>query len=435
MKKFFFFAAAAIVAAACAKEAPQTSGQTQVEVAAPAEDGAPMAIAFGTNLKATVATKAQGSVDTWNANQKLYVYGFEVLPNKDAEGNNIGGSYLDYTADPYIDNVSAMSPAQALDDEDKAVITLSGALDVKNPKDGSYYYYEGNKTYDFFGYYIDDLPSAPVPTKNGIYVPVTLTGGEDIMVAKADKTEDYENAVDKDLFKGDKNSWNVNYAYSAYAARRGIQPTLKFEHQLVQFTFNIESGSDDAVAQGLKVEGLSLTALYQANLYVAGATLGFQDINAEKKALKLFGFEPYAVPNSETETQNEEGEIVKEKTKPVKIGDCIMAIPNTTIPAEGDKFEGTLYLSQKGVTVTETDENNNLLPGMPVNFTLKFSEVKDVPVNEEGLPVISAFEAGYSFDVTIKVYSLEEIEISAELTEWVNGGNVNIDTDEAPEIF
>ena len=75
------------------------------------------------------------------------------------------------------------------------------------------------------------------------------------------------------------------------------------------------------------------------------------------------------------------------------------------------------------------------MEAVPVDFTLKFSEVKDVPVNEEGLSEISAFEAGYSFNVTIKVYSLEKIEISAELTEWVNGGNVNIDTDVVPEIF
>jgi hypothetical protein len=72
---------------------------------------------------------------------------------------------------------------------------------------------------------------------------------------------------------------------------------------------------------------------------------------------------------------------------------------------------------------------------VPVGFTLKFSDVKDVPVNSKNIPVISAFEAGYSFEVTIKVYSLETIDVSAELTEWVNGGNLGIDTDEPPTIF
>lgn len=103
-----------------------------------------------------------------------------------------------------------------------------------------------------------------------------------------------------------------------------------------------------------------------------------------------------------------------------------MVIPNTVNgPVWGDDtFNGKLYLTQEAMT-----------EAVPVDFTLKFSDVKDVPVNAANLPVISAFEAGYSFDVTIKVYSLEKIEISAELAEWVNGGNVNIDTDEAPEIF
>lgn len=387
MKKFFFFAAAAIVAAACAKEAPQTSGQ--VDVVAPSVDGVE-AIAFGTNLKATVATKAQGSVDSWDATQDLYVYGFERKKNEETQL-----VYLDYAA-PKINNVKTSSPAKV--DEP----TLTGALDVKD-ENGQPYYYEGNKTYDFFGYYVDDLAAAPQVVETGIFVPVVLTGGEDVMVAKADPEADT---------KGTEIENNPRYAYSAYAARRGVHPTLKFEHQLVQFKFNIESGSAKAEEENLKVTALTFDALNTGDLYVAGETLGFQNVSATKATLNLFEFEGYNVPNAGAEA--------------AKIGDCIMVIPNTVngaLAAE-DTFSGKVYLTQEAMT-----------EAVPVDFTLKFSEVKDVPVNEEGLPVISAFEAGYSFDVTIKVYSLEKIEISAELTEWVNGGNVNIDTDEAPEIF
>ena len=161
MKKIFFFAAAAIVAAACAKEGPQAA---QVEVTAPAENGAEMAINFGTNLKATVATKAQGSVDSWDATQNLYIYGFERKKAAD------GSIYLDY-ADAKINNVLATSPAKVEEP------TLTGALEVKDAN-GQPYYYEGNKTYDFFGYYVDDLTVTPQVAQDGILVPVVLTGAD-----------------------------------------------------------------------------------------------------------------------------------------------------------------------------------------------------------------------------------------------------------------
>ena len=56
-------------------------------------------------------------------------------------------------------------------------------------------------------------------------------------------------------------------AYSAYAARRGVQPNLVFEHQLARFTFEIIPGS--ASADNIQVEALSLQSL----LYDAGIGL------------------------------------------------------------------------------------------------------------------------------------------------------------------
>ena len=73
MKKIFFFAAAVVAMAACQKEAKLTSN----EFSAPAEDGAPVAVLFSSNVKAAVETKAQGGVDAWDATQNLHIYGFQ----------------------------------------------------------------------------------------------------------------------------------------------------------------------------------------------------------------------------------------------------------------------------------------------------------------------------------------------------------------------
>ena len=380
MKKIFFFAAAVVAMAACQK-GPQPLSD---EFKTPVEEGAPQAVLFSSNVNSVVESKAQGSVDAWDGTQNLYVYGYQRI-----------GQAIDYsTAEPFMPNVVATSPTSGTE----------GKLELLNEA-GNPFYYAGNNTYDFYGYYVDGLNYdaegtlvEPTKTPEGLYLPVTITGGEDIMLAKANPEVDGAELV------------NSRFAYSAWAARRNVHPTLKFEHQLVQFKFEIASGSDDAEAQELKVTGLTLDALTEGKLYVAGSTLGFKDVDLTKKsAVSLYGFEEYTVPNMEEGVDSAE-----------KIGDCIMVIPNTVNGplAAADVFTGKVQLTQKGAP-----------EGAFVDFSLNFDE--DVKGAPEGL---TAFAAGYSFTVKITVYSLKEVEVTAVLTPWENGGNVIIDTDKQPEI-
>lgn len=373
MKKILLLAAA-VAAVACAKEAPQTSVENQVVVTTPAEENeTSMPVAFGTNLTASVTVKSQGGVDAWDATQTLYVYGFQRQ-----------AVAIDYaTVTPFIDKVSAVSPKTGVE----------GDLDLINPANKLPFYYQDNNTYDFFGYYIDDLTPATVKETDGIYVPVTITGGEDIMVAKANPAVDGASLSD------------YRYAYSAYAARRGVKPTLNFQHQLVQFTFNIESGSETAADHSLKVSKLELNALAKGDLYVAGNFLGFKNVTTELTTLSLFGFNGYDVPNK------------VDGAAAQRIGDCIMVIPNTNAPVNGDTFKGTLYLTQK-----DAEE-------MPVDFTLDFKDVEGAPAE------LTSFAAGYSFDITLKVYNMQKIDVSAKLADWKSGGKISIDTDKLPEVL
>ena len=47
----------------------------------------------------------------------------------------------------------------------------------------------------------------------------------------------------------------------------------------------------------------------------------------------------------------------------------------------------------------------------------------------EGAPT-DAFTAGYSYNVVIKIYGLEEVEITVTLDEWKDGGETIIDPDD-----
>lgn len=380
MKKFFFFAAAVVSMAACQKEAQLSSNG----FTAPVEEGAPEAVQFCSNVKASVATKAQGGVDAWNGAQNLYIYGYQRVA---------GG--VDYTtATPFINNVPAASPVQ---DNKLAVLV-----------DGKPFYYVGNNTYDFYGYYVDDLNVTPQTTTTGVYVPVELTGGEDVMVAQADPAVDGASLTD------------YRYAYSAYAARRGVQPTLVFKHQLVRFRFQVVSGTSFETTgdaeKNLNVTGVSVNARNKANLYVAGR-VGLEDIQEERANLALKSLVDGALVDLVSYEVPDKDAVVAEGAN--VLGESLMVIPNAAVQApEVDTYQATLTMTQFGQT--------HELP-----LTLSINDV----VWNQGVEPQTQFTAGYSYLITVKVYGLEEVVISAELEPWTAAGGIEIDTDEAPEIF
>ena len=386
MKRIFTFCAAVAMLAACAKEAPKTSVANGLST--PVESNEPVAVQFKSNVVATVAAKAQGSFDNWNGNQTLYIYGFQ------RQGK------MDYTATPLMNNETPdVNPMPA--PQNVLTITKTGERGDLIP-----YYYQGNNTYDFFGYYIDDLVPVPEAKADGVYVPVVLTGGEDIMLAAADPKVD----------AGTKLS-DYRYAYSAYAARRDVHPTLNFKHQLVQFNFKIESGYKKYNANGeelpeLKVTGLTIKARNTADLCVAGKKTGFDNIKStladlELRSLvdgKLVEMVEYIVPDREA--------VVSEESK--VIGHSLMVIPNEA--SADDTYDIVLTMVYDGETVTQEAK-------------IKFSEVKDAVADQ------TQFTAGYAYEVAIKVYGLEPIEITATMDEWKAGGRVFIDTDVPPTIW
>ena len=388
MKKIFSVCAAVAMMAACAKEAPQASVPS---VLAPAENAEQMEVKFHSNVTASVQSKAQGGVDAWNGFQKLYIYGFQR--QSDA---------VDYTAvEPFINNVLAASPAE--DAADNGIVVNNG----EEP-----FYYVGNYTYDFYGYYVDDIVAVPQADADGVYLNLELTGGEDVMLAKAVPATDVQKAKDNGVFKGDA-TWKDGYAYSAYAARRGVQPSLTFKHQLVRFTFQITSGSVFEDGNPLYIKEIKMSARNSAKLYVAGNRTGWADISNELAELTLRSLDggqlvdmaPFEVPSADVNAEA------------TAIGESLMVLPNEA-PVDGadDVYALSLVMEQAGTDIT-----------YPVD--VKFSKVANAVDGQ------TQFTAGYSYRVTIKVYGLEKVEVSAELEPWVSGGDITVDTDDAPEIL
>ena len=392
MKKLYVYVALAAmgVMAACSKNDnvdPQGNGGNTV-----IDDNSPVAVELGVrglDADVSVVSKAQGSINTaWNGKQKLYVY---AIDRSDATFANT----------PLIDNVSAMSPASG----------NTGTLNLVDG-DGEYFYFQGSTVYDFYGYYVDDaVEGTPTPSRDGgtITLPITITGAQDIMLAKADPAVDIEASNDPN--KGQVTS---ETAYSAFAARRGVQPTLEFQHQLARFTFNIVPGSasgDLVTVTAIELQSNTTGTLQIAPAVEVGqptilnqATLAYLSLANEAEGTQGANNLPYNVP-----------EYTGADQEALKVGESLMVMPGQT------SYNLRVSMTQDGNVDTD----------LPVNALETVIAATNVDTNNDGtVDGVATFEAGKTYEITIKVYGMERIEVSATLKAWEDGGSVVIDPDQ-----
>ncbi len=390
MKKLYVYVALAAmgVMAACSKNDnvnPQGNGGNTV-----IDDNSPVAVELGVSgvnldVNVTPKSKAAGALDTWNS-QALYIYAFDRTED-------------DFKTAAFIDNVQGTAPAASTPDPQPG--DTLGVITLTNPAyPGEPFYYSGSTVYDFYGYYIDDaaVESAvsagavvPTETATSIYVPFRINGTQDLMVAKADPAVDVEGATE---------TVESTRAYSAYAARRGVQPTLRFRHLLSRFNFEIKPGA--ASADNVTVDSIALVSKVEGELVVVSANaedLGLNNI--VEGTLDTLCLPGIAAEGVKTETFNT-GE-TKENQTAKAVGTNLLVIPGET------SYELLVWLSN----------DNGDSPIAP--------QVAQVTLQES-----ATFDAGKVYTVTIMIYGLESVEVSASLTGWQDGGTVTIDPDQIP---
>ena len=276
--------------------------------------------------------------------------------------------------------------------------------------DHSVKYYPTQSAFDFWGYRLDDaIQGEPAVSEDGQKQEVTfeLDGSQDIMVGKATPTED-------DLTKCADSA----KIYSAYAARRGVQPDIKFKHLLSRLVFSVTGGNQDACndTYGVKVTGITVKSKYTGKLIVAYTPdaevtnelvptedvkdlvlmqRATDDTNGNNKLIAL-------------EAKNPEWDTEADKAKKTNIGEAILAVP-------ADQYELTIKLKQ--LVKTQTD------PAAEAEKTFSYNDVIKLADDK-------VFEAGYSYNVNITVYGLSEIKINTTLTPWVDGGNIDMNPED-----
>lgn len=422
MKKMFFFAlAAAGMLTACSNE-DTLGGNGEQNVS---EQQIRLGVA-----SSKVQTRGTGTVggmtdaeNVW-AGQTLWVYMLQK-----------GSMDLAYYKAPAVGGV-ATPDVEVFNNKkftapDAANNTKSG---LATTADGTIAYYPVSGNYDFWGYRVDDAAGATPVVKivddNGDevtadhmdqatkrVVDIEIDGSQDIMAGKAEPSADEVAKLG-------------NYAdnfYSAYAARKGVQPNITFNHLLTRFTFEVRAGSKATAGlpaggntDAVKVTGVSVNSKTTGTLTVAytGATKEAAELltftgDASALTLKqrdaaladnnapLVALEPVSL--TWTDDAATIGDVIK-------VGEALLVAPGET------EYPLTISLSQD---VLEQLTGAKVTRPLEQKATIKMDGTKK-------------FEPGKSYKVTITVYGLQEIEVTATLVPWADGGSIDIDDDRNP---
>ena len=390
-------------------------------------------IKIGMGVQANVATRGTGTVgavgekeNTW-ANQTVNVY---MLNKGTLELAKFG-------EDPIYDNTVLTTPAD----------NASGiASELDEHGVAQYKYYPTTKTaFDFWGYRLDDAndttatdqdgSATAAAIKNNKFVPYTsgdslligfkIDGTQDIMAGKAVPTED-------EIIKcGGKDN-----IYSAFAARRDVQPNIKFEHLLSRLNFQVLDGKKTETTdldKAVKVTGITVKSKATGKLVIAyqGEATTFANVSDQLIVDKDADSEKDAALLKELKVMKRaDGAALTDKLvdlTPVtpkwnngmamatQVGEALLAIP-------ADKYEITINLEQEVQVKGDKDRPT------PDDFqTKEYTYNADLTntVNPE-----NGFEPGYSYNVTITVYGLSEIVITTTLTPWKDGGNIEMNPED-----
>lgn len=453
MKKQFFYAAMALaVMSSCSKDNDPGNGN-------PEENNDKAVIALGVDVPtATVSTRGTGSVgdvagdnNTWNS-QKLYIYMVDKTTGLEAEEGAAGAKTK------ILDNETLEFRAPKADAKDKGTIRIyNNYAEATDNGVIQYKYYPTNGQYTFYGYHIDDAKNAaPSITETEKKVTgVTIDGTQDLLAATTIAMTETDASTEGSFYKeiatslGAEWSTLMDYQFGARTARKGIVPVLKFQHQLARLKFFVRAGSssaagqeykdgqwkdrksNDAAAKTLGMQVTKITLKDMANVIdmdltvpsstrngtdVADFIVCSKDATDNNKLNPAKGLitpvvpkYPYGDANIPTENDPD--------AKGTQVGEPIMFFPNGNIQ---------LSIDLKQYVLDTKDEATN-------TDTYKEVEKADNKLTIEEAKITAdtkQFKPGASYNVYITIYGFEKIEVTAVLTAWENGGDIETDIED-----
>ena len=379
---------------------------------------------------AKVQTRGTGTVggmtdaeNVW-AGQTLWVYMLQK-----------GSMDLAYYKSPVVGTTAAAETEVFNNKEFKAPNTADKTKSgLATTADGTIAYYPVSGYYDFWGYRVDDAaggtPTVKIVDDNGDevtadhmdqatkrVVDIQIDGSQDIMAGKAAPSADEVTKL---------GGYADNF-YSAYAARKGVQPNITFEHLLTRFTFEVRAGSK--ATAGLPTNG-NTDAVKVTGVSVGSKTTGTLTVaytGATKKAAELLTFTGDASPL-----------ILKQRDEAVADNNApLVAIKPVTLTWTDDAATiGDVLKVGEALLVAPGETEYPLTIALSQDVLQKVGEAKvTMPLEQKAtikMDGTKTFEPGKSYKVTITVYGLEDIRVTATLVPWADGGSIDIDDDRNP---
>lgn len=454
MKKQFFYAAMALaVMSSCSKDNDPGIGN-------PEENNDKAVIALGLDVPTvTASTRGTGSVgdvagdqNTWNS-QKLYIYMVDRNTGLEAEegAENAKTKILDN------DVLEFRAPQAASKDKGAIRIYKTYTEDSDNGVI-QYKYYPTNGQYTFYGYHIDDAKNATqnITADAKTVTNVTIDGTQDLLAAKTiDMAENDASATDPESFYKDKAielsaEWTelMKYQFGARTARKGIVPVLKFEHQLARLKFFVRAGSQSAAGYEYKASqwaerkssdnesktlGMQVTKITLKDM----ANVVDMDLTVPSSTRNGSGVADFVVCSKDPEVNN--------KLNPAKglINSVVPKYPygDTNIPESDPDAKGTqvgepvmffpngnieLSIDLKQYVEDTKDETNNTITYKEVEKADNKLTIDQTKISGQ----TKEFKPGASYNVYITIYGLEKIEVTAVLTAWEAGGDIEADIED-----
>lgn len=460
MKKQFFYAAMALaVMSSCSKDNDPGIGN-------PEENNDKAVIALGLDVPTvTASTRGTGSVgdvagdqNTWNS-QKLYIYMVDRNTGLEAEegAENAKAKILDN------DVLEFRAPQAASKDNGTIRIYKTYTEDNDNGVI-QYKYYPTNGQYTFYGYHIDDATAdTPTITADEKKVTnVTINGTQDLLAAKtidmAENDATTEGSFYKDIATELSTEWTtlMDYQFGARTARKKIVPVLKFEHQLARLKFFVRAGSQSAAGYeykenqwverkssdaepktlGMQVTKITLkdmankvdmdlktTSSTRNGTDVADFVVCSKDPANKNKLDPAKGLIDPVVPKYPYGDANIPSADTDPDAKGTQVGEPVMFFPidnpdngNITLSIDLKQYvEDTKDEATGTITYKEVEKADNKL-------------IIDQTKISGG--TTQKFMPGASYNVYITIYGLEKIEVTAVLTAWENGGDIDADIED-----
>ncbi len=394
MKKILLISFSLLLAASCTDKSWRGVSDSDYD---DYDNGIPVPVVVGIgDVGLSYTTKGSGAVDSedgrpWR-NVNVYVYAFRQDGGSFASSARSGNG--DCLVDASVDGVSGRGGRRAwFSGADEYLVWADADADV--------YYPSGKETYDFYAYYVDALDisqSSVVRSRDAIKFPVTIDGSTDLMTGRAHFSEAMFGGTE---FSEIEKGMIRKYAFSAYTARRNINPVLEFRHHLARLRFEMYPASDKAN-----------TVIVNSITVKSRASGSFTVVSRDEDALGVdFSADRNYRPLNLAEADGTALQQGKYHTE-----------------YDGD-FSDALYERphvQVGGSLLLAPDN-----GYEVEITMMEAKGQDYRTSTSfRLSVPSGFAAGRQYAVRLAIYGMMDVRPSVAVEPWGTGGSVKFDEED-----